>query len=346
MEVGSLIQNSTKSQHVLCSTDDNFAQHCGVMMCSLFSVGVNTHYIVHILEAGLSEENKQKLTSIGDMFQQDVIFHYVDKRYSEELKVHQDCNVSNAAYYRLYVSSIITDTSIDKILYLDCDVVINRDILDIFELDMTDYYVAAVRDVKNPIRENHQLSIGFSYQDRYFNSGILLLNLKKWRSDRIQETLVLKAKQLNSKTYPDQDPLNAVFRNKWLELPPSWNRFNVVKYEDVYFKNKADELEYIYNPRIIHFASPAARPWMDMKFVPFGKKYEVILAKTPWKGAKKLKVKTSLRYKHLLEVKYTNLLYRSPQIIKLFVTSLTDILLVAYHLLKHRSLKYYSPYRK
>ena len=169
MEVGSIIKNSTKIQHVLCSTDNNFAQHCGVMMCSLFSVGVNTHYVVHILEAGLSDENKQKLTSVRDAFQQEVIFHHVDERFSKELKVHQDCNVSDAAYYRLYVSSIITDISIEKILYLDCDVVINRDISDIFAFDMTDYYVAAVRDVKNPIRENHQLSIGFSYRDRYFN---------------------------------------------------------------------------------------------------------------------------------------------------------------------------------
>ena len=205
--------------------------------------------------------------------------------------------------------------------------------------------MAAVRDIKNPAKESHQLSISFSYLDHYFNSGVLLINLKKWREENIQEKLVYKAKQINSKIYPDQDPLNAVFRDKWLELPPYWNRFNVVMYEDVFFKNKADELEYIYHPRIIHYASSNARPWMDMRFVPWGKLYEHYLALTPWSNVPKVKIEKKRRYVYLLKVRYANLLYRSPLLFRIVGTSIFDLFLFVFHIIKHRSLRYYCPYR-
>lgn len=347
MEIGpvSYLSPANRLFHILCATDDAFAQPCGVMMASMFSNRKDEHYIVHILEHGLSETNRQKLKDIGDKFGQNIIFHYVDNQIAAELKVQSDCGVSDAAYYRLYVSSLLTDASIERILYIDCDVVINCNISPLFDIDMENCPIAAVRDINNPVKESQQFSISFSYRDRYFNSGVLLINLKKWREENIQELLVCKAKQINSIIYPDQDPLNAVFKDKWLELPPAWNRFNVVKYEDIYFKNKTDELEYIYKPRIIHYASSNARPWMDMRFVPWGKVYEQYLALTPWNNATKVRVEKKRRYVCLLKVKYANMLYRSPLLFRIFITSIWDLFLFVFHIIKHRSLRYYSPYR-
>ena len=125
--------------HILCAADDAFAQHCGVMMTSLFSNRKDETYIVHILEHSLSETNQKNLKDIGDKFGQEIIFHHVDNQFAEELKVQSGCSVSDAAYYRLYVCSLLTQESIERILYIDCDVVINCNISPLFEVDMGGY---------------------------------------------------------------------------------------------------------------------------------------------------------------------------------------------------------------
>ena len=333
-----------ESINVLCSTDNNFAQHCAVMATSLLRQ-TESPVIIHVIESKLSTDNQQKLKETITANGGEIIFHHVGENYAKLLQVHDGSAVSDAAYYRFYVTTLIEDESIEKILYLDCDIVVMDDVARLFQIDMTDYPIAAVRDIVNPANEKQMFGISFSYRDRYFNSGVLLINLKLWRQNRYQEQLIVKARQINSFIFPDQDPLNAVFRNKWLELPPWWNRFSVVRYQDVFFRTKSDELRYIYSPSIIHYANNIARPWMDMIFVPWGKKYDEILAKTLWNDAVKQKVVKKKRYLYLLKVKYANCLYRSPLFVRIILTSIYDILLYFFHIIKHGALRYYSPYR-
>ena len=328
--------------HVICSTDDNFAQHCGVMIYSLLlSNKKENHIVIHILENSLSQNNKEKLYSIGSFFNQTVCFHHIDSGYMKDLELPPNSLLSLATYFRLFISHIISDPNIKTILYLDCDMIIIKDISEIFDMDLSMYPVAAVRDINNPRNEKHLKALNFSYDDKYFNAGMLLINLNIWRKRNIYKEFLSEAQRIDYSLFQDQDILNSVFRNQWLELPPLWNRFNVVKYEDVFFKNKADELDYIYNPRIIHYASPAARPWMDMHFVPWGKKYEEILKKTPWCGARKQNVETRMRYIQLIKVKYSNILYRSPQLIQNVIMFFIDTIRLLYHIIKYRNLKFF-----
>lgn len=328
--------------NVLCSTDDNFAQHCAVMASSVLR-HTESPVIIHVIESKLSANNQQKLKETITANGGEIIFHHVGENYAKLLQVHDGSAVSDAAYYRFYVTTLIEDESIEKILYLDCDIVVMDDVARLFQIDMTDYPIAAVRDIVNPANEKQMFGISFSYRDRYFNSGVLLINLKLWRQNNYQERLVEKTRQINSFIFPDQDPLNAVFRNKWLELPPWWNRFSVVRYQDVFFRTKSDELRYIYSPSIIHYANNIARPWMDMIFVPWGKKYEEILALTPWKGTERQKVNTYSKYKLLLIIKCINIIYRSPFFFRILIVSIMDIFLSIYHLFKNRGCRFYKP---
>ena len=328
--------------NVLCSTDDNFAQHCAVMATSLLRHTGNS-VTIHVIESELSSDNQKKLEETINANGGEIIFHHVRDDYAKLLEVQDGCAVSDAAYYRFYVTSLIKDESIEKILYLDCDIVVMDDVAKLFQIDISDYPLAAVRDIVNPANEKQMFGISFSYRDRYFNSGVLLINLKLWRENNYQEQLIEKARQINSLIFPDQDPLNAVFRNRWLELPPWWNRFSVVNYQNVFFRTKADELRYIYSPSIIHYANNIARPWMDMCFVPWQKVYKETLELTPWNGSKPIEVDKFYKYKMLFQIKCSNMLYRSPGLLRFLIKFLYDILLFIYHILKNKGLKYYRP---
>lgn len=330
--------------HILCSTDDNYAQHCAVLMCSVYCNNPG-NIIFHIVESDLSDDNKIKLRKIADDYNQRVFFHNFTLKNKEFYKLGIGSASSIVTYYRIFITSIIDDPSINRILYLDCDIVVNSDISELFKLNLVDWPIAAVRDVLYPVKDIHRHNIGLGYNDRYFNAGVLLFNLSLWRQNHYEEKLIEFCKEDNYAYFADQDALNSVFMGKWLELSPCWNRFNLVKYKDVYFKTKADGLDFIYEPRIVHYASPTARPWMNLKFIPFCSIYNKYLSKTPWRGTRKIDVEKNGRYKAIINVKLSNFLYRSPLIIRIILTSIFDIMLLVFHLLKHKSLRYYSPYK-
>ena len=174
--------------NVLCSTDDNFAQHCAVMATSLLRHTGNS-VTIHVIESELSSDNQKKLEETINANGGEIIFHHVRDDYAKLLEVQDGCAVSDAAYYRFYVTSLIKDESIEKILYLDCDIVVMDDVAKLFQIDISDYPLAAVRDIVNPANEKQMFGISFSYRDRYFNSGVLLINLKLWRENNLQSTV-------------------------------------------------------------------------------------------------------------------------------------------------------------
>lgn len=331
--------------HILCATDDYYAQHCGVMICSVCNNHKENNLCFHIIENKLNQESRAKINEIIDKHNQEIIFHKIDSTYFSNFKLGVNTYTSPSVYYRLFVTQLITDISIDKILYLDCDIVVLKDITCLYNIDMSNYTIAAVRDINQPMYEDQAFQISFSYSDTYFNSGVLMINLLNWRKNNIEELLQTFCTKERNVYFPDQDALNKVFKGKWLELPPYWNRFNLVRYEKLHFNNKRDLLDYIYNPALIHYASPTARPWMDLKYVPFADKYNFYLSKTPWKNSKKENVKKCIRYKSIIQVKWANFLYRSPLLIRITITSIMDIILCIFHIIKHRSLRYYSPYK-
>lgn len=342
MEKELVMSSPTYKYNILCATDNNYALQCGVMIYSLFYNHVGTSdIVVHIIDDNISDENKHKLRSIAWEFRQEICFHDIDNGLLKGLKLQGDTYVSPIVYYRLFVSRIL-DEMISRVLYLDCDVMVLKDIAPLFQLNMEGHTIAAVRDVNQPMWEEQAFQIGFSYHDRYFNSGVILINLDKWRQDNVEERLYVFSCRERKVFFPDQDALNYVFRDKWLELPPKWNRFNLVRYNQVTFKNKKDFLDYVYCPAIVHFASKTARPWMRLKFVPFGKKYEEYCSLTPWKKYCKQKVEKRQRYISMVKYWWVNVLYRSPLLIRIVFVSVFESFLIIYHLLRHHSFRYYK----
>ncbi|MCQ2204768.1 MAG: glycosyltransferase family 8 protein [Bacteroidales bacterium] len=331
--------------NVLCASDNNYVAQCSVMLCSLLDNAKSANIVIHIIDGGITEENKKTLAELVALRGAKLSLYSFSYDQCNLFGTGLCAATSIVTYFRLFVASIIKDSNVDKILYLDCDIVVKSDVSELFYIDMQNYGLAAVRDVGMPYNSKHQYSLRCNYKEKYFNAGVLMINLDYWRNNEIERKLIEFASSNKELLFADQDVLNAVLRNQWLELAPYWNRFSLVKYKDVYFRNKADELQYIYQPKIIHYASPTSRPWMKMCFVKFQKEYDTYLKLTPWAGTKKVEVERFARYKSIFMVNYSNFIFRSPLLIRIVLTSMSDVLLVFYHLLRHFSLRYFSPHR-
>ena len=129
---------------------------------------------------------------------------------------------------------------IDKVLSIDCDTVVDKDISDIWNIDIDDYYYAAVRE---PTLSNRCGGL-------YINAGVMMCNLKKLREDGKEDEMI---RLLNEKMlfFVCQDAINAMCKDKILEIPNSYN--------------KCDYTGVCYDPRVIHFAGK--RRWQENEVV-------------------------------------------------------------------------------
>lgn len=131
---------------------------------------------------------------------------------------------------RLFIPDILPQSS-TKVLYMDVDMIAQTDISRLWHTDLGDCAVGAVQDINKTVCApwagipNH-LELGIPKGTSYFNSGLLLINVKKWRELRVAES-VLKVIQENRKyaNLPDQYGLNVVLFQKWLPLDPLWNTY-------------------------------------------------------------------------------------------------------------------------
>ncbi len=270
------------AKHISCSTDDNYAQHCGVMLCSLFENNKDSVFIIHILmnERTLSGDNCQKLRALVEKYHSTCVFHDVDCSKIQGMPDRKIRPLGAAAYYRLLYTSIF-DESVHSVLYLDCDIVVNGNIDAIFELELDDYALAAVQDVEC-YSDEHRMQIPIPYERCMFCSGVMYVNLDFWRRHNVEEKLLYYARKVRNRCLHDQDALNAVFHHKWFRLPPKWNKFNsgYIRKED--FLTRKDMEEYLKYPVIIHFLSNL-KPWQDIPGLRYRNLYYKYLALTVWK---------------------------------------------------------------
>lgn len=142
-------------------------------------------------------------------------------------QLHTDSRIPLAAYLRILAPDLFAD-QYRRLLYLDCDMFYQRgDLSTLLDLDMKGHAIAAVRDLPQ-MRKPHRVPKDFQIlnlpQTRYFNSGVLLIDVAQWRSEQVAQRAIAFAAEAGEKlTMHDQTALNAVFMGKWLELNPVWN---------------------------------------------------------------------------------------------------------------------------
>lgn len=247
---------------VLCS-DDNYAQHIAVVMASVMA---NTKAQVRffVINDNISQEKIIKLKNTAANFKISVEFINVPE--DKFTNVYLSGHVSKAAYFRLALADIMPDY-IEKVIYLDVDLLVYDDINKLWKYNLENFPLGAVKDFgimasKRLCRQKAEV-IGLPDNEAYFNSGVLLINLKKWREEDYTEQ-ILEVINKNQFPHHDQDVLNKIFMKNWLKIdlrwniiPPVFNLFFKILLNKT-FRNQAINAKR--NPGIIHYAG-RYKPW-------------------------------------------------------------------------------------
>lgn len=269
--------------NIACSTDDKYSVLCMVMLCSLLENNKKNHVIAHILVSHLSLINQTKILKLFSKYDNaQCVFHEVNvdllKNCKYRTKLHK---LSKAAYYRVLLASILKD--VDRVIYLDCDMVVLSDLVPLLNIDMQNFGIAAVEDYGLPYNQEHFAQLEFSEGDKYFNSGFLLINLAYWRQHKIEKALIEFSESDRKVFFHDQDALNFVFRGSWIRLEPKWNHFNIfhIRLKDM-FKDKAEYQAFFHKPCVIHYSDKYFKPWFKTPLIPFKNTWFKYLKLSAW----------------------------------------------------------------
>lgn len=254
--------------HVTCSTDDNYLQHCMAMLCSLFENNKNHKFHVHLLVHSLSQNGRNLISNLGERYQNKTIIYDIDNASVENLKMNTLARFNGkqmysvATYYRIFLPSLLP-SNIDRILYLDCDVIVLSDVAELYELNLNNYAVAAVKD-STPVNSYHRFKMGLDLQHNAFCAGVMMINLDFWRETNAQDALIEYSSRNWKHVYmQDQDALNYVFRDHWFMLPYKWGKTLMAVAPVDTCQRWFDIREYVFRPCIIHYSSHE-KPWLDI----------------------------------------------------------------------------------
>ena len=163
----------------------------------------------------------------------------------------KQAHISSVAYARYFIPDYIQE---DTVLYLDCDLLINDKLDNLFEQDIEERYIAAIRDANG----------------QGFNTGVLLINNEKWRQEKLRERLIeqsiLTTKEVEEGRFEhfngDQTIFNQVLKDDWLELDRAYNL--QVGYDVVaLYNNWQEHLAFNDKPVVIHFTT-YRKPWTTL----------------------------------------------------------------------------------
>lgn len=257
---------------ITCSTDDRYLQHCAAMLCSVFDNNRDHDITVHLLHHGLSSDRQKFLTQMAQSYGDSIKFYEVDMKRLGAVVINEEWhpNLSVATYYRIMLPSLL-DESIERVFYLDCDVIVLRDLTSLFTIDMDEYGVAGVSDIV-PGYDYHRHVMGLTLDQRAFCAGVLMINLRYWREHNSEQRMLDFAQKMADKLcMEDQDVLNHEFRGHWFELPQKYMRTPMCISPLDSRMRWSDVEEYVFEPVVIHYAAHV-KPWLDIT-VPDGKHY-------------------------------------------------------------------------
>ena len=227
-----LTENNKPIIPIFFASDDNYVPFLAVSIKSLLdNASKDYYYKIYVLTEGISNTNEIRLR---ELVVEDSEIIFVDlssniAKIRDRLSATLRDYYTESIFYRIFIASMYPEYS--KAIYLDCDIVVLGDISKFYNIDLGDNILGAVNDdviVTNAeFRDYSENGVGVEYT-KYFNSGVLLMNLDEYRKEKIQQRFVYLLIKHNFETAaPDQDYLNVLCYNKIHYIDKSWDKMPV-----------------------------------------------------------------------------------------------------------------------
>ncbi len=238
--------------------DQNFITPLYVLLTSIFSSNTGNKFHFHIIATGLTEEEKQSITDFIQNNNSALSYYEItDSLLDTDLPQSKSYPIS--IYYRLLFPFLVPD-SVQQLLYIDTDVVVINNLAPLYQTDINHVPVGAV--IEKYVGSKPEL--GIHEPGRYFNSGVLLMNLLQWKEQKITEKTLLYVKENSHKLlWMDQDALNAVLVNNYYPLDFKYNV--TTEFIPRWLPRKALQ-NFLQDKVIIHYTSGGSikKPWSGL----------------------------------------------------------------------------------
>ena len=269
--------------NIVLASDNNYAQHVAVVAASvLCNTKANVHF--HVLSDGILLDKmklvQQTIENLGGGL---CVYYLSDYQCFDNL--FTSGHISKAAYFRLEIANILPK-KIDRVIYMDVDLLVLQDIEKLWSYDLQGNPLAAVPDYgimasKRFMKQKHQV-LGLPADSLYFNSGVVVMDLKQWREHNYAEQVIKLAAE-GKLPHHDQDALNKVFMNRWMPLPLKWNVippiFNLFPKILLRKDLKKNAISARKDKAVLHYAG-RYKPWEFELKDGFNDKYYYYLQKT------------------------------------------------------------------
>lgn len=303
---------------VLCAADERYAMPLAVTIVSAAeNLALGSSLNVTIVDGGISNESRRRLLESLDGYP--ITVNFVEACSVDLTDLKTSHHISHTAYLRLLADRWLPN-HLEKCIYLDSDLVVLSSLTEIWEQPIGDFHCLAVPDVACPFVDARRGAapefrkslpylaswqpipnydeLGVNPQGNYFNSGVMVINLERWRAERLGERMleVLRAHAEHVWCW-DQYALNSVCSGRWGQLPLEWNvgahAFEFPGIEHSPF-SPGEFQQMITRPAVMHFTTEF-KPWDHHCTHPRRELFFEYLDKTAWRGWRPEKPRFRLR---------------------------------------------------
>jgi len=247
--------------NILVSTDRNYIPYTNTLLHSLFDNNRDCKIHIHVLHSSLDGDDISVIDRVVKQYGGE-LFSYQVSASRDSATMVKKTRLPKEAYYRLLCMDYLPDV-VKKVLYLDCDIIVNGSIKEMYNTDLAGYMFAAADDYVEVIGKSSESTIQqraiidqYIPKDcKYVNSGVLLMNLEYLRQAVTTDEIITMIEEFGDKlVWHDQDFINYVFYEHILHLD-----YRLYNYFPVYWywEELTPGL-----PAIIHYAG-FFKPWKD-----------------------------------------------------------------------------------
>ena len=263
--------------NICFASDNNYAKYMGLAIMSILQSadsGDALHFF--ILDNKIKQEEKDKIAKLYKIKPFEIDYLPISDDNFKDCCFNER-TITVTTYARFLIPSLIDKK---KIIYLDCDIFVRKSLAPLFNIDISDYYMAGVSDIG--LNQKYILNKfrGMIEPEDYINAGVLLINNERWQRKSIADALFEYAGSHSSDLrFADQDCINYILRSGFKKISPTWNMMD--DYFDPYYvlkqKNKKEIIQIQKDPAVRHF-----KPWKRNNTKEFREEYIEMMQKSPW----------------------------------------------------------------
>ncbi len=253
--------------NILVSLDSNYIYPLCVMFRSLAKTNPDGHFDIYVAYSSLTEEDFVRMESALEGT--DAVIHRVLVDDSVFAGAPVLSRLSKETYYRLLIGDILPE-SVHRLLYLDPDIVINKDLSELYNTDMQGNAVAAGTHLFGFVEKINLSRLGMKKTSRYINAGVLLIDLDEWRkSVTLEQIFRFITENIKKLLLADQDVINVMFEDKMLYIDEricNLDEKTFSTYSAKSAKSKRIDLDWVRNnTAVIHF-NGKHKPWREKNY--------------------------------------------------------------------------------